>query len=166
VRGPGVVLDIAFGGASHDTGAHTKQQQALQQWLFERCNRLPSSGSAEGLRSECKKKIATFVVALEQYEQNGAAAVPSKIRSEAVVALGLGSRSTYIGAYYSETEAAEDVQQATQTVKSDGGLQAMMKRPNVAAALERIAADPSAIRNIKDPEVLEVLEKLNGLLKG
>ena len=47
-----------------------------------------------------------------------------------------------------------------------GDLQALLRRPNVKAALERIAANPSAMASETDPEVLEALGKLNGLLKG
>lgn len=163
-RGPAVLLDLAFTGAQSST-PHTKEQQALQTWLFSRCLRLPTSGSAEGLREQCKKKLATAAVALEQGSSN--AVEVAKIRSEAVVAAGLGLRSTYMTDLDSEIEAAADVKQASTAAHSDSDLQRLMRLPHVKAAMERIAADPSSIRELEqDPDVHQVLQKLNGFLKG
>ena len=157
--GPGALLDIAFGGESH-----SKQQQALQEWLFGRCARLPISGGDKGLRQECTKRVATFAAVLQR---DGFA--PSSLREEAAVALGLNRKATYMASGSANTamEATQDVSQASAAAKADPELTALLKAPDIAAALERIAADPSAIRQYAgNARVQEALQKLNSLLKG
>ena len=95
---PGILLDLAF-----NERVHSKPQQELQAWIFERCARLPSSGSATGLRRECTKRLATFAAAL----QSESVVAPAHLRAEAVVATGLSVGGP------AESEAASDVQQAT-----------------------------------------------------
>ena len=164
-KGPGVLLDIAFAHPAEqgEEAVHSSQQEALQIWLFGLCNRLPMAGSGVGMRRECTQTLATYASAVKMH---GAARIPSKLRAEAVVALGLGRKATY---YFDEqdlTEEKNDLQQAKSAAIADGELQSLMRRPNVKAALERIAANPSAMASEKDPDVLDALQKLNGLLKG
>ena len=157
---PGILLDLAF-----NERVHSKPQQELQAWIFERCARLPSSGSATGLRRECTKRLATFAAAL----QSESVVAPAHLRAEAVVATGLSRRATYMasGGGPAESEAASDVQQATAAAKADPELQQLLQQPGVAAALEAIAADPRAIEQYANrPDVKAALDKLNGLLTG
>lgn len=76
---PGSLLDLAFGLTEH-----TPKQKALQLWLFQRCARLPSSGSEGGLRRECTRKIAAFAAMLQGGEDGVDTAGLSKVRAEAV----------------------------------------------------------------------------------
>lgn len=158
---PGALLDIAFFGAKD--GEHSRAQQALQEWLFGRCRRLPESGSTNGLRRECTKRVASFAAAIQRH---GPASTPDTLRHEAVIALGIDRRSAFTESTASESDAAADVQQASQAARADSELQELLRRPGVQSAMERIAANPSAIADEQDPDVLEALNRLNALLKG
>ena len=155
---PSALLDLAFSGSEH-----SRPQRQLQEWLMQRCARLPQSGSEGGLRRECTKRVAAFAAALQQ-----AGTAPGSLRAEAAVALGLGRSATYMAdSGRANEEAAADVKQAVNAAKADPELQALLKIPEVAEALERIAANPRAVDEYENsPMVKQALDKLNALLSG
>jgi hypothetical protein len=91
-----------------------------------------------------------------------------QMRDETVVILGLERRATYMADGGEPVQsAAEDVHQASVAAKQDPELQALLRRPDVALAMEKIAADPSAINSFADqPEVMDALRRLNSLLSA
>lgn len=175
--GPRELLVLAFDGAypsKPDSGLpqeHTKQQQQAMVWLFGQCARLPTS-----LRLECKKRLAAFGASLEHAAATAPPSTPprdtaawaevSKLQAEAVVAAGLGKRSAFV-IPEDEVSAMDDVRQAAAKAKGDASLQTLLAKPEVKAAMERIAADPSAVREYANsPDVTRALEALNGMLQG
>ena len=203
--GPAHLLRLAFDGASPNAPEgetalpreHSPRQQGLQAWLFSRCERLP----ATGLRQECVKRVAAAAAELERsgtMERHavGVTSAVGKLQAEAVVALGLGKRSSYLPD--GELSASEDVHipsfelgtlvllyslqnanvllfdpwclqvaRATTAANDDAELQRLIKKPEVAAAMERIAANPSAINEYSNsPDVMDVLQRLNAKLAG
>jgi len=174
---PTDLLRLAFDGAlpnapEGETSVpreHSRPQQTLQSWLFARCDRL---GNAGGLRQECVKRLAAAAAAMEQVKLQQAVksssrvvVEASKLQVEAVVALGLGKRSVYLPD--SELSAADDVSQATAAANDDEALQRLLAKPEVAAAMEAIASDPSLINQFsKSPDVMDALQRLNAKLQG
>lgn len=175
VCGPGEVLDLAFGGSSDE---HSPRQQLLQQWLFGRCSRLPQSGSEAGMRQECVKRLATYAGVLQGAPHRGTARLDGELaelkklavlRTEAVAVLGLARRSSYLQRLGPgvRTE-AQELAEAMQAGRADPVLRELLKRPEVARAMEQIAADPSAAawhQAQGTPDVLEALSRLNALLE-
>ena len=177
--GPASLLRIAFDGAFPNAPEgetvqreHSAPQQALQKWLFSRCDRLP----ATGLRQECVKRLAAAAAALEREDLRQVTVDTAarrttgigRLQAEAVVALGLGKRSTYLETYQDgELSATEDLAQAKAAADEDDDLRRLLGKPEVAAAMERIAADPSEIkRYAQSVDVMEALQRLNAKLKG
>ena len=160
---PSALLDLAFGLPPSVTGQsleHSAAQQALQSWLFQRCDRLPRASGGDlhsgGLRRQCVESLASFAAALEVGK-----VVDETRRANIAATLGLSRKGAYLtGAEQKE----EDVHlmQATAGASADVQLQQMLKNPEIAAALTVIARDPSALASyMHQPEVLEALDRLN-----
>ena len=90
-----------------------------------------------------------------------------------MVALGLGRRSSYMasgaGGAVGSSEGREEreaVGRASAAAKADPELQRLLRKPEVAAALERIASDPSAITEFAgSPDVSAALQRLQDKLE-
>jgi len=159
---PGALFDVAFAGSEDQ---HTEQQQLLQAWLFDRCNRLPKAAAAAegtGMRRQCVKSVASLAALLQQLPSQDSAS----LRRDLETLLGLNSRSAYAPPTRANLDEDHDVAQAAAAASSDAELQALLRKPGVAQAIREIASDPQALERVTDPDVKRALGYLNAHLMG